>query len=36
MGPEMRFGSFLRSRMAATGIPKFETGPVKQKKVVSV
>lgn len=27
MGPEIRTGSFLRSSMAATGIPKLETGP---------
>lgn len=34
MGPLMYSGSFFKSKTAATGIPKFETGP--QKCVVSM
>lgn len=29
IGPLMISGSFLKSKTAATGIPKFETGPQK-------
>lgn len=29
IGPEIKSGSFFKSKMAATGIPKLETGPQK-------
>lgn len=34
IGPEIRSGSLFKSIMAATGIPKFDTGP--QKWVVKM
>ncbi|KND95747.2 hypothetical protein QG37_08075 [Candidozyma auris] len=34
IGPEIRSGSFFKSIIAATGIPKFDTGP--QKWVVKI
>lgn len=36
IGPEIKVGSFLRSIMAANGIPKLETGPQKCVEQTSI